>query len=1009
MPRNNFYAIAPTTPFLPCLADAVLDGRLLPNWPRDHAFWLSDITIYVPTKRARLALVDAFVERNGGSQLLPNIFTLGEGDDAENAFFTDPDVESLNVVSKTYRTAVLSQLIEAWAKHIEAGFSSPPSSVEILAMAQSLGNLIDDFETEEVDPKALNELVPDELAANWQTTLAFLKIAFEAWPQHLEEIGQISAARLRRERFDLASNSLHLRYGERPVIAAGSTGSVPATARFLKAIADLPNGAVILPGFDTEMSESDHADLIAPAKKQYAHPQYGMAQLLRILGTQVPAVVPLCGNQKALLTSLLHKSQLAPEKTSSWHGFRAQIDDGACANALKHISLLDAPNNDLEARAIALKTREAIENGKTVGVISPDRDLARRIQVELQRFDILVDDAAGVPLNQSPAGRWLRQVVKTVQSNFAPIDLLALLTNRHVLLGLPRPEVSRLRELMDISMMRGTRNLNGLDGYIELINNRNDEEKRGAQISLSDKDAAAIIELLNALKSALDPLCIALEKRQSLNVIARLVPDLIKNIFGEDPAQIAQFHGASELIGWSYELADCPTFGQARGDKDILSALGLLMQNVTVRPVETTRKDVQILGRIEARLLQADMMILAGLNEGVWPEDADPGPWLSRGMKIAVKLDPPERKIGLAAHDFVMAMGAPEVLLTYSKRRGTSPADPSRFLQRFEALIGEDATKTLLKRTDELQQWCALLDDVEAVRPAARPMPTPKAQIRPRRLSITEIETLIRDPYAIYAKHVLGLRKLRPHGAPPDAAERGDLIHKVMEDFVKANVRFDAPNAFDELMGIAQTHYQKLDDVADRKTIWLKRFEKIASRWIDYEREREPTISARHAENKGEAEIEVAGEKIKIFGYADRIDALKDGGLELIDFKTGGVPSQKDMLQFLSPQLPMEAYIAAQNGFSKIKAAPSHALTYIKLAHGPDAFQTTSISNDKTDLGKLVDDYVRHFSAFAQLLLLSDAHPMAAQLMPKENQQFPGDYEHLERIKEWMLDMGDEE
>jgi ATP-dependent helicase/nuclease subunit B len=1012
MQHQKLFTIAPDAPFLRTLAQGLMDGTLLPNWPRTGPFWLSDITIYVPTKRARLALIDQLLKLNDGSQLLPNIFTLGEGDDAENAFFTDPDVESFNVTSKLYRTTVLSQLIQKWAQiavqNGQPGFSSPPSTTEILAMAQSLGGLIDDFLTEEIGFERIKDLVPEELAQNWQETLQFLNIAFEAWPAHLKEIGQIDAALLRRQRFKFAAESLALRYGARPVIAAGSTGSVPATRRFLSSIAKLENAAIVLPGFDTTMSPDEHAHLIEDNNQCHAHPQFGMAKLLREIG-EGPAAVQELGRKINARPTILNATLARPEQTSNWHSDRQNIDPTAFCKALEQVGVLAVENLDQEARAIALAAREAVEKGQQVGIISPDRDLARRIKVELERFDIVIDDSAGMPLGQSPAGRWLRQLLAALHSDFNPVDMVALLANRNVRLGRDRAEISKLRELLDLSVLRGARGINGLEGIKQLIADNVSKKTKRVTKRLKPQEAVHLTQLLDDLQAAIAPAQKDGTVAWNLASLARAVPALVQNICGTDAAQSGMFQGGTELLQWADDLARCTHFSPTSRPLDIIASINLLMQSISVRPPETTRQDVQIWGRIEARLLSADMMILAGLNEGVWPEIAEPGPWLSRGMKLALSLDPPERKVGLAAHDFLMGMGGENLLITYAKRRGTSPSDPSRFIQRLQAFLGEKRSEQLYEKTAYLKDMLAKLDAVETPKLSARPAPTPPANIRPRRLSITEIETLIRDPYAIYAKHVLGLKKWRPLGAAPDSAERGNLIHDVLSDFVEQGFDFTAPDAHDKLMQIANRIYARLDDVADRRDIWLKRFSAIADKVITYEVARDPEIKQRHAEKLGVSQLPVGDQQFEIYGYADRIDLQHDGAAELIDFKTGSVPAAKDMQNYMSPQLPMEAMILCHAGFKDVPKADADALTYIKLSHGPNPFEVTNFATGKQSLDGLIDDYWRHFSAYADIMLMRDETAMVAKLMPKENQQFAGDYDQFARQKEWMIDQGDDE
>jgi len=1012
MQDQKIYSIAPDAPFLPTLAKGLMDGTLLPNWPRTGPFWLSDITIYVPTKRARLALIDQLLKFNDGSQLLPNIFTLGEGDDAENAFFTDPDVESFNVTSKLYRTTVLSQLIQKWAdaatKSGQPGFSSPPSTTEILAMAQSLGGLNDDFLTEEIGFERIKDLVPEELAQNWQETLQFLDIAFEAWPAHLKEIGQIDAALLRRQRFDFAATSLPIRYVDRPVIAAGSTGSVPATRRFLASIARLENAAIVLPGFETSMSANEQTHLIDDKNQCHAHPQFGMVKLLREIG-EGPAAVQSLNTVTNTRAKVLHAALARPELTANWHEERSKIEPSGLDLALKNMGLLAVENLDQEARAIALAARAAVEKGQQVGIISPDRDLARRIKVELERFDIVIDDSAGMPLNQSPAGRWLRQLLAALHSDFKPVDLVALFANRNVRLGRERAHISKLRELLDLSTLRGARGINGLAGIKQLIADNASKETERVSKRLSQQEAGELTQLLDDLQAAIIPVLDDDLVRWNLASIARAIPALVQNICGTDAAQSGMFQGIAELLQWAEDLARCTHFSPTSRPLDIIASMNLLMQSISVRPPETTRQDVQIWGRIEARLLHADLMILAGLNEGVWPEIAEPGPWLSRGMKLALSLDPPERKVGLAAHDFLMGMGSENVLITYAKRRGTSPSDPSRFIQRLEAFLGADRTVQLYKNTAHFKDMLSALDMAEVPKLSQRPAPTPLAKYRPRRLSITEIETLIRDPYAIYAKHVLGLKKWRALGAAPDSAERGNLIHDVLGRFVQQGNDFTSADAHAKMMALAETVYRRLDDVADRRDIWLKRFGLIAQKVIAYEVARDPKIKQRFAEKFGVSQFPIGDQLFEIYGYADRVDIQHGDAAELIDFKTGSVPSPKDMQNFMSPQLPMEAMILRQGGFEDTPKADSDALTYIKLSHGPDPFGVTKFATGKQTLDAMIEDYWRHFSAFADVMLMRDQTAMVAQLMPKENQQFAGDYDHFARQKEWMIDQGDDE
>ncbi len=400
--RGRLYSIAPHAPFLTTLADKILDGTLLGDWPRTGAFWLTDVTIILPTRRARLALAEAFLER--GYPLLPDIRTIGGEQTDEEPFLPPYDLPALpHAVGTTERRLALATLIEAWAKTARGGavLATPPNAAEILSLADSLGELIDDLAIEEVPFSRLRNLPPETLDDSWQEILEFLKIAFEAWPALLAERGRADAAALRNERLRRQADAAWLIFGDRPVIAAGSTGSIPATASLLKAIAGLPRGALVLPGLDSGLTAKQHAALLVDDGVPHGHPQYGLAKLLRRLGAGPGEVIELAPTASPR-TRLVREALSLAEETAGWIEARVQLAPDLAA-AAERLSVIAARTADEEARAVALCARDALARGQTVGIISPDQNLSRRIAAELLRFGIEVDDPAGTPLFQSPA------------------------------------------------------------------------------------------------------------------------------------------------------------------------------------------------------------------------------------------------------------------------------------------------------------------------------------------------------------------------------------------------------------------------------------------------------------------------------------------------------------------------------------------------------------------------------------------------------------------------------
>ncbi|HEV7277453.1 MAG TPA: double-strand break repair protein AddB [Devosiaceae bacterium] len=1008
----RLFTIAPHVRFLETLVERILDGTLLSDWPREGPFWLSDITIVLPTRRARLALAERFLAR--GQVLLPDIRTFGGEQQDEEPFLPSDDLDEqpLPVVSQVQRRLALAQMVDAWARTSGGAevFASPPNSAELFWLADSLGELIDDLEIEDVPHQALRQMVVGELAENWQQTLQFLDIVLGQWPQVLAERGLADAARIRNSRLRRQARTARELYGERPVIAAGSTGSIPATADLLKAIAGLPRGALVLPGLDTGMGETQFNDLRSPEKLPHGHPQYGLAQLLDRIGATPDQVTELAA-EPGPRVELLRQALALADDTAGW-GSAAAAMAGDVAAATKEITMLAARSEDEEARAIALAARAALAAGRTVGIVSPDRTLARRIVAELGRDNIAVDDAAGVPLFHSPAGRLVRLIAAAAASGFAAVDLMALLHHSGTRLRLSRRELSRRAQLVDLALLRGQRPLPGLNGLRQALASNLEERTRRPVRQLRERHAAPLQELLDSIGTAVGPVCELVDAAtvsapQLVAALAAAFAAVTSGADGEDGAE--NLPGAAEFRRWAGELSGLADAGPRFPPRPLDAVLAALMAGTEVRSGVPGRNDIAIWGALEARLQSRDLMILAGLNEDVWPAPADPGPWMSRGMRIAAGLEPPERRQGQAAHDFEMAAGNAEVILAFAERRGSAPALPSRLLQRLEAFAGKEQAEQMRARG---AAWCSMARQRDAAglpRPAPRPMPRPPAAQRPRKLSVTEIETLFRSPYDLYAKHVLKLARLPPLGEELDARERGTMIHEVFGTFVEQGLDVAKHDALERLMRLAESAFAGLEDISDRRDIWLRRFRRTAEQFLVFERQRDRDIASRHAELKGRWELPV-GDGFVLTGQADRIDVRSDGTLEIIDFKTGSVPQPKVMRAFEAPQLLLEAEMARSGAFEQVPPRDSALLAYIKIGLGPKAFVPIPFAlAEGFDLPAAAEAMSMRMQRHVMAFLMSDTHPLHARLLPLPGQRYPGAYDHLARTDEWTAITGDED
>ena len=408
--------------------------------------------------------------------------------------------------------------------------------------------------------------------------------------------------------------------------------------------------------------------------------------------------------------------------------------------------------------------------------------------------------------------------------------------------------------------------------------------------------------------------------------------------------------------------------------------------------------------------------MLGGLNEGIWPQRADTGAWINRPMRAQLGLEAPERLIGLAAHDVTQGLGTGDVILTRAERADGQPTVPSRWWLRLENLVGgltqTDADGKRTPRRISSGPWLAMARELDRpvrdARQIERPAPTPPVEARPTRLSVTRINDLFRDPYAIYAGHVLGLSVLDDLDADAGARERGDMIHKILELFSRRHPPTDEhpmpANAYAKLVAIANEVFEGMDSRPAIQAIWYPRFLEVAEWFLEWETERRTGIQQTFVELKGEHSIALPTRPFTLSGVADRIDLLEDGTLAILDYKTGPAPTPRQTTAKFSVQLPLEAAMARDGAFLKDKdgniAGPDAALTselaYVELKTG----RVVSAVDKKADVMTEADAAMAHM-----LALLTQFEEEETPYISRPRPQFltyDGDYDHLARVKEWQ-------
>ncbi|RCW20397.1 ATP-dependent helicase/nuclease subunit B [Ciceribacter lividus] len=1041
-------------PFLKVLAQKLIDGDLAPGYRYDPAdpLSLAKVTILVPTRRAARVLRSEFVDLLGGrSAILPVIRPLGETDEDGGFFEVDSPAafDLLPPVGGTVMLLELSRLVLAWRNqlpeivrsiHSDTPLVAPASPADAIWLARALIELIEAVETEERDWFDLQKLDSQDFATWWQLTLAFLGIATTFWPARLEELKRSSPhghrnSLLRSEAARLANTA------EGPIIVAGSTGSIPAAADLIAAIARLPQGVVVLPGLDLSMPDADWRNVGAdedaralhdPAGR--SHPQYGLSRLLRHLRITRSDVTELAAAPLDLAdrAEILSRAMAPASATNGWSVWRSGFGVDRTRRAFGDVALIEAANEREEATAIAIALRLALEKPGAGGdsraaLITPDRNLARRVAAELARFGITADDSAGTPLSATQQGTLMQLLLEAALRPGDPVPVVSLLKHPLARFGFEEAAYCEAVQALEMIALRGGTRSVDIAGLQPLFDARYEEQKTDRhppqwRLALPDTATAAARELAAAIGAAVEPLTGMLVSRDrhhklsskaALAEWARRTGQVLEAVCRGPSGNLASLwsgEAGEKLASLLGEIMEADGQIEADGPQwiDIMAALAA---GEAVKPKALRHPRVFIFGTLEARLQSVDTLILGGLNEGSWPGQTTNNPFLSRVMKAEIGLEPPERRIGQLAHDFEMANGTRNVIYSRSLRQGSAPTVASRWLQRLLALGGPELAGDLRERGDRYRHFADLIDRGSEQRPAQRPAPTPPADLQPKKFSFSEVGRLRRDPYAIYGKRVLKLDPLRPFNADPGAAERGTLYHRILECFVREGHAPDADNALQCMLSIADRLFDAENLPTHVDVVWRQRFEEIARAYLAWDAARRPLVRRILTEVPAGVELPAAG--IRLSGIADRLDVKTSGGVDIIDYKTGLSPSVAQARSLLDPQLALEAAALMAGGFRQAGPLPPENLIYVRLRPG-ERFCADLVNNEhsgrsdnKKSATELAEQALGELTRLVTLLR-SGERGFVSRLIPAQQNDFGGEYDHLARVAEWSTAEGEE-
>jgi len=1034
--KPNVFNIPASAPFLAALIDALRAGKLVPGFPASKdPLELARATLYLPTRRACRLARDAFLKRmntdlDGDAAILPRIVAIGDLDEDEIVFaqaatgeLAEAALSLPPAIAPLERRLLLAELILKWANSPEvrgaqgaALIANSPQAA--LGLADDLARLIDDMTTRQVDWKKLDGLVPDDLDEYWQKSLRFLKIARDFWPARLKELGAIESAQ--RRDLLIEAEAKRLAASGAPVIAAGSTGSMPATAKLLATIAKLPHGAVVLPGLDMDLDEASWQQIVGSGDTHdgmpaAGHAQFAMQALLARIGITRAEVEQLSASAPHGREMLVSEALRPAATTEHWLARRNAKDfDAAADNALASLGMIEAANAEEEALAIAVALREAVETpDKTAALVTPDRALARRVVAALARWDVAVDDSGGDALADTNAGIFARLTVEAALKGLEPVTLLALLKHPLLRLGHPAGGHAVAIATLERALLRGPRPRAGTNGLEHALStfraNRDQLHRSDPRRSITDAVLDASRDMIARLTAALAPLESLKPGAHPLSHLAVCHRDAIAALTRDATGEPAAFSGNDgvALAHAFEELALSPSAAGLSVDRnDYTELFQAAIDGRVVRRPEIHDVRVRIFGPLEARLQSIDRVVLGGLNEASWPPETRSDPWLSRPMRRDLGLDPPERRIGLSAHDFAQALGAPEIILSRAAKVGGAPTVTSRFVQRIAALAGVDRWQVVLARGHSYVELARALDHPAEVKAATRPEPRPPVEAR-QRLSVTAIEDWLRDPYTIYAKYILRLPVLDAVDTPPGARDRGTVIHGAIGDFTAKFAAGLPADPLKELLALGEKRFEPLNDYEEARAFWWPRFERIAQWFVNWDADRRGAITTLHAEIKGELKFPIGAREFTLSAIADRIELRSDGSYAIIDYKTGAARTEKQVRIGLAPQLTLEAAILRAGTFGNLGAGSVSEIAYVTLKGGEPPGKHIEIDfKDGTP-----DTQADH--ALARLKQLAatfeDAKtPYLSLVHPMWTNHY-GDYDHLARVKEWSLGGGTDE
>ncbi len=872
--------------------------------------------------RFRAALLAAARERGYGGVLAPWCGTLDK-------WLQLQANDGYELVDESARELLLLEALESFPRLRER--------YGTWALVDSLLALFDELNAEHPEPPQSAEELAALLAAGYrvkeplpplQEEARLVHALWSAWNAHLASRRLRDRALARRAALAQSRLPTGTAYH---IYVLGAVAFAGAEAQWLQARLREGSATVLLHG---------------SARASGYHPDGALQNCLRALGVSPPPEPPPSAPYTRLLEAVYADERDIGARA---RGFAAEI---ASSPLRGRLTIYAAADFEEEARAVDLAVRRWRAAGVTqIGIVTPDRKLARRVRALLERANLGLRDTAGWALSTTSAATAVMRWLECVEQDFAQAPLLDFLKSPFVSLGFPRPRLEALVHAFEERIVRRHNVSSGLDDYRRALRART-ESGAGVADEAPAVSGAALALLLDRLADAAAPLArlLGARPRPPLDYLAGLERSLARtgllDSLGADAAGV-QLLAAVRPPGHRHKASAA----RLRWSEFHHWLRRELERRRFHPPLPTS--GIELLDLAESRLRLFGALIVAGCTREHLPGAPAGSPFFNDGVRASLGLPTREERLLAPLHDFRRLLeAAPRVLLTWRRFEEGEAVVPSPWTERLVAFhrlaYGSVPEDTELRHLLAAPQT-ALYRRAGAPlpEPAVRPAPRLPATRVPAAISASAHQRLLDCPYQFYAAEGLGLQALDEVREEMEKSDYGRGVHRILHAFHTgvpglpgpwAGGASGAANRAQATALLAEIGRRVFGYDSDKRFStrgWRHRWERFIAAYLDWQENRAHQWQVEATEQTLERALAIGGRTITLKGRADRIDR-GPAGAAIVDYKTGAVPESSAIASGEQAQLPFYALLCA---------GPIAEVTYAQLT--PEAVKTVSLAGEE--------------------------------------------------------------